>query len=590
MSASATVDRSSLAPERPRVGTRPAGRRYLALGVLAVAPVVVVGALRLPLINQLNYADAWFYTGYAFTPEHHFAIFGWNYFSVRFPPILAIGGFERVFGAGDGYVLLRYLLAVACGGSVYLCVRRFAGMAVALGAALLLYLDPFFSRMLLWDYSGFVETAGGVVGVALWFWAADRRLRFTILPGIALAVAVFANALVGTAVFVLLLVDGVAALRGGRGEILNYLRRLGVLLASAVLVFVVGYLSYLAILGSLTPDDLIRPTIEFFGENNQKSAPYQHAVSSWILSEPRIWAPVVTSLALIAVLGRRLLGRDLLARIAQVCILYTAFLWLYRFAVTSSVVETWWAYSVTVVATAPAVGVLLAELGGGSRGGARVAVVCGAYAVAALVIRNATNPVGEMYAELGTHRALVAALLAIGVAAALACALRTRLRLVPMASLAVVLAVMAYAPSVLDARGTTGIFVTRGAGAQEWTAYKAAQRFMNIVRNYDSPSHRVFLWFPGVLGYVSLTWADLPQYGDTLNQIGVPESIGQLTPLGAARLASGPVKYVMILTPDASELAPALAALSHGGEPGVMVRTGELEPHSLSYALYELAR
>jgi hypothetical protein len=296
------------------------------------------------------------------------------------------------------------------------------------------------------------------------------------------------------------------------------------------------------------------------------------------------------SLALIAVLGRRVLARDLIARVAQLCILYTAFLWLYRFVVTSSVIETWWAYSVTVVATAPAVGVLLAELGGGSRRGRSVAVVCGAYAVAALVIRNASGPAGGMYGELGTHKVLVEALLALGVLTALACALRTPLRPAALALLAVVLAVMAYAPSVLDARGTTGIFVARGAGAQEWTAYKAAQRFLNLVRNYDSPRHRVFLWFPGVLGYVSLTWADLPQYGDTLNQLGLPESIGGLTPLGAARLASGPVKYVMILSPDASQLAPALAVLANGGEPGALVRSGELEPHSLSYALYELAR
>jgi hypothetical protein len=157
-----------------------------------------------------------------------------------------------------------------------------------------------------------------------------------------------------------------------------------------------------------------------------------------------------------------------------------------------------------------------------------------------------------------------------------------------LTALAAVLALMSFAPSVLDGRGTTGIFVTDGG--QEWTAYKAAQRFMYIVQDYDSPGHRVFLWFPGEFGYVSLTWTDLPQDADTLNQPGVPEGLTALTPLARARLSLPSVKFVMILSPSAHELAVARQALASGGFPAVLVRSGELAKNSLSYALVELGR
>jgi hypothetical protein len=572
-----------------RHGVTPGGLPLPVPVTLALAPVLVVLILRLPLINQLNYADAWFYTSYAWVPKHDFAIFGWNYFSVRFPPILTIGAFQRVFGAGDGYVILRYLLAVTCSSSVYLCVKRFAPARIALAASVLLYLDPFFSRMLLWDYSGFLEVAAGVVGVALWYWSEDRRLLVTILPGIALSVAVFSNALFGTALVVLLLVEAVDAVRGGREGVLRYGARLLVCAGCGVLVFLLGYLSYLMIVGSLGPYDLLRPTIEFFGENSEKSAPYQHAISSWLLHEPRVWAPVVLSFALIATLRGRLLGRDVAARIAQFCIAYTAFLWLYRLLVVSAVIEQWFAYSVTIVATVPAAAVLLNEICRDRARAVRALLApCIAFALLAILIRDVSGPAGDVYEQLSIHSWLVVVLIVVGLLAAVLGALRSRLQLAGLTVLAAVLALMSFAPSVLDGRGTTGIFVTQGA--QEWTAYKAAERFVDIVQNYDSPSHRVFLWFPGEFGYVSITWTDLPQDADTLNQPGVPEGLTALTPLARARLSLPTVKYVMILSSSTHELAVAREALASGGFPAVLVRSGELAKNSLSYALVELGR
>jgi len=583
-------------PPQPVGAMRPAERRrrkrnaITVAGVIVLAPVIAVLVLRIPLINQLNDADAWFYSSYAWVPKHQFAVFGWNYFSVRFPAILSIGVSERLFGVGGGYVVLRYLLAIVSGFSLYLCVRRFASVRVAIGAVLLLYLQPFFSRMLLWDYSVFLEVSVGLIGVALWYWSDGRPWAWTLLPGIALAAAVFANGLFVTAVLALLVVEGVAALRQGRRASLIYASRVATTAAAAFGVFCVGYLGYLTILGHLSPYELLRPTIEFVGESEKNSAPYVRPISSWLLHEPRVWAPIITSVALLAVLRRRIFGVGLEMRIAQLCVAFTAFLWLYRLTLTSSVVESWWAYSIVVVAMAPGVGVLLHELGQRPGHALRWMVAgVGAFFLTALLVRNIGGPAGDFYRAISTHTALFILLLAIGLASALLMATpRMAYRGAALALFLIVLALMSYAPSILDDRGTTGVFVANSS--QEWTAYKAGKRFMEIVQDYDNPAHRVFLWFPGTLGDVDITWADLPQEGNTLNELGVSESLTQLTPLARARLLQPQVKYVMILAPRPSEVATARGVLASAGFGGPLVRGGRLAGNALNYALVALPK
>jgi hypothetical protein len=579
------------APRSDRVQQSVGSRQIAAIAtIILLGPVLVVLALRLPLVNQLDYADAWFYSAYAWAPKHQFEVFGWNYFAARFPAVLAIGVFKRVFGVGGGYVLLRYLLAAGCGVSIYACVRRFASVPVALAAAALLYLQPFFSRMLLWDYAGFAEVSAALIGIALWYWSDSRRLAWTLLPGAALAAAAFANAAIGTALFVFIVIETLAALRQGRQAVIHYGARLLALAASAAAVFLVGYLGYVAILGGFDPYNLLRPTIEFVSENGKNSAPYKLPTRRWLLHEPRLWMPVITSVALAALLGRRILGVDITARIAQLCVGYTAFLWVYRFSVTSSIVETWWAYSAVVIVTAPAVGVLLHALD--RRSPARVrwaAAGVAAFGLTAVLIRNLSGPAGSLYHALANHEALLIALLAAGVASAALIGSRVVLvRTGSFTAFAVILAVMSYAPSALDGRGTTGIFVTDAS--RDWKAYRAGERFLNVVQDYDNPSHRVFLWYPGTLGYVSMTWADLPQEADTLNEVGVAESLYRLTPLARARVEQPQVGYVMVLSPRPAELATGLNVLARSGFTGAVVRHGALAEGGLDFAVLALQK
>ena len=359
---------------------------------------------------------------------------------------------------------------------------------------------------------------------------------------------------------------------------------------AAIGVFAVGYLSYLEILGSLSPAELVRPTIKFLGESEQQSRQYVQPVSTWLFHEPRVWAPIVVSVALVATLRRRILGRDIPARVAQLCVGYTAMLWAYRFLFTSSVVETWWGYSILVVAMGPGIALLVAEFARGSRTSRRWALLAtGAVVLTVILVRLGPGHAWKMYNALATHEGLLIAV----IAGALVCALlvgitRPRVRGPALVVLAVGVGVMLYAPSVLDGRGTTGIFVT--SGSEEWKSYPAGKKLLDVIQQYDNPSHRVFLWYSGLLGPGKCRLGGSPADRRHSNVVGASEGLAAVTPLGRARLQQPNVDYVMVLAPSSSELTTARTALDGAGFPNNIVSSGDLIGSSLGYEMLALRR
>jgi hypothetical protein len=451
----------------------------------------------------------------------------------------------------------------------------------------LLYMNPFFSRMLLWDYASFAAVSAGVIGIALWWWSDQRGIVWTLLPGAALASALFANALFGTAILVLAVVELVAAARTSLSMCVRLAARIGVALFAGVMVFSVGYLGYVAILGSFSPLDLVRPTIDFVRSNEQNSAMYQHPASEWLLHEVRIWPPVLLSVAVAASLGRKLFGSDLRARVAQTFIGYTGLLWIYRATVTSSVVETWWAYALVVVAMAPAVGVLLQEATTMRTGRRPWAAAAGAVVVVALAIRTFDGHADRLYSWIERHPAAVYAL--VGTALVCALVLLIRAEALRAAALWTVLALttlMVWAPSVFDGRGTTGVFVSDWA--TDWRAYAAARSFVDLDRHYDSAQGHVYTWFPGTLGITNIAWAALPQLGTTVQLLNSGEPLDKLLPLGRARLRLPNAAYVLIMSPQRTDLPAAKQALAGNGFGTRQVKAGFWDDGRLSYVLLAL--
>ncbi len=538
-----------------------------------MAPVLVVLVLRLPVISQLDYADAWFYSGYAWTPKHHFDDFGFTYFAVRFPAVIAIGLFEKLLGAQAGYLLLRYLLAVLAGAALYGLARRFTRPAVALGTVLLLLLNPFFSRELLWDYSYFLAVAGGVIGVALWFWSEGRPRRWTVLAGAALGVAAFSHATFVTLLLVLGVVEAVAALRA------RAFRRLAVrgllALLGVAIVFLLGYVVYVVLLGGFSPYEMLRPTVDFLRNNDEEVRQYVIPPDLWLWHSPRIWPPVVLSVALIAVMGRDVLGRDLQARIAQLCIGFTAFVWLYRFTRTSSFIEAWWSYDMTVIVMAPAVAVVLHRLADRVRRDAAVVVgAVAATAAAAVLLRWADGLTDDLYTPLNRDGWRVGLLLAVTVVCALLLAARNRrVVLAALVAFAVAGVVMTYSIDVLDGRGGTATFARDGG--RDWTGYAAGHRFAEYVRDHERGGEQVYLWYPSGVGDMDIAWVDLPQTGQTVQALGQPVSFAGLDPLGVSRLQAPQARRLLVMSPVRADLAAARKALTGAGFATVLEDRGD---------------
>jgi hypothetical protein len=568
--------------------------RLVPLAVIFVAPVVGVLVLRAPLFNNIAYRDPWFYSGYGWTLAHHVEIFGWFYYSVRFPVTLPIGWATALFGPVTGYLVLRYLILVVTGGVLYACFRRFASVAVACTAVVLLALSSFYLRMVLWDYTSFIAVPCSIVGVAVWFMASVRgRVLWLFLgAGALLGAAVFANALSATVVGSLLLVEGVSALRQGIAEVVRLAARCLAALAGGLLVFVAGWLAYCAYLGWFGLDELLSPTLEFMRQNNQLSAPFQHPLSEVLRTEPRIYGPVLLSVALVVIFGRRLLENTLPSRLAQFAVAYVGLVWLYRVSITSSVVETWWAYNMTAVSTA--FGLPLLAYGVSvdqrlTRSRLLLAAAALGTAVASVIVRTENVHAAHFTDRLRHNLWLLLAGLAAGLFAAVAMRLR-----MPVARLAAttaffgIFAAVSLAPAGFIGIAQTGEFSP--FGRSEVLGYRAAYDMSKLLEGRDQPDSRVMMWTT-LVGLPMIAWTDLPHQGGSIFSPDAPLLTLSDLPQPALDLVRYPTtRGVLVFSENPADMTTALAALERAHVVTTVRRKGTWADGHLHYELLYLSR
>jgi hypothetical protein len=328
-------------------------------------------------------------------------------------------------------------------------------------------------------------------------------------------------------------------------------------------VLVAGYLLYSAYLGFFAPGKLLEATLDFIKSNEQLAAPYQVPARIWLKTEPRIYGPVLACIGTVAILGRSILANTLRARIAQFAVAYTAIFWLYRFAMTSSVIETWWAYGMTAVTPAFAMPAMLDVLA--RREGARGRLVLGcalfAVAIADLVLRSATGTALDVFEYLRTHPWELLALLVLSCAAALAAGAKStlRLRLVAFSMLCTAIAVLSLTPAHYLGTNQVGEFVPY-SGETGLEAYQASHDVIRLIASKDHPSSRVLLW-DELQGLANVGWANLPHRGGGIENVEAPTSIPQLTPSEVGLLHQPTTHYVLALSQYPTELAAALPAL-----------------------------
>lgn len=559
--------------------------------IVALAPLVGVLALRAPLVNALPYRDPWFYSGYGWTLAHHVEVFGWFYYAVRFPVTLPIAWSSAVLGPVGGYLVLRYLIFVATAGLVYACVRRFSSAWVAAAGAVLLCLDPFYVRLVLWDYTSFVALPCTIAAAAVWFLgdSGRRGLPSAVLSGALLSAAVFANPLSGIAIPALFGVEAIAAARGGWTAVLGFALRLVGAVVGAALLFVLGYLGYAAFLGHFPPKDLVQPTLDFLRANKQLAAPFQIPARTWLANEPRVYAPVLAGLAVVVVLRRELVANTLAARVAQFAVAYTAVIWLYRKFVVSSVIETWWAYSMTAVTICFAMPVILDSLAVRGAGRPRKLVVAASVAGAVItdvIVRSFEPTALSLYADIKHETVALVALIVVAVVASVALwVCRGPLVAAAMLVFAVVLTVVALAPATYIGIGQTGEFTP--SGRAELQAYDGAYRMAELLKDHDQPDARTLLW-SSMSGFASgVTWENLPHQQGGIQDAEKPVQLPHLTPAELDLLRYPTTRGILVLTENQAEFAAASRRLARLGFAPAAASRGLWADGHLRYALFE---
>jgi hypothetical protein len=536
--------------------------------VLGVAPAIGILLLRAPVLNQLGYLDASFYSGYGWGLGHHLELFGFTYYGVRFPAILLIAGSSTLFGPVAGYLVLRWLIIAGTCWALYRCTRIYATRPVALGAALLLALNPWFLRLVLWDYVTFVALPATIAAVAVWPRGPEHRgLGAAALAGALAGAAAFANPLSLTLVPALAVVELIAAIRVGRVELRHLAVRFGAALVGGVAVFLAGWLVYISVRGPFGPYELLRPTVEFVRNQEALASGFVLPVGEWILDEPRIYAPLVLLLGMTLAMGRRLLGTDVAARVGQFAVAYAATFWVYRFVATSSAIETWWACGMLAASMAFAGAALLHELA--RRGPARLAVVAAPVGVAALVgfaVRSSDVRSIEIYTEVrGSALWLCAGLVVAALAGLAVRRPQPFARALGGAAILSVSTWLALTPAQYIASGRTGEF--SGVPLDELRGYAAAHQLEQLVNEGDEPTARRLVWYPDATGLLQDVWVTLPNLGAGVNPHDAPEPDMAISPQGEALLRDSATASVVVVAEDYALIAIARRNLRLKGIP-----------------------
>jgi hypothetical protein len=551
--------------------------------VVLLAPVLGAVLLRASPVNALGDLDPWLYSGYGWTLAHHVAVFGWPYYVDRFTVVLPIAVSTGLLGPVPAYLILRYALMAACGALLYKAVRRFASVPVAAAAVCLLMLNPFFVRLMLWDYTQFVTLPCTIAGVALWYLGSTRaRALWTALgAGICLGAVIFANPFMGLVLPALLGVEAIAAIRGGRRYVITLVARACAMTAGALLVLVVGYLGYRAYLGAFSLKLMFQATIDLIRLSSQTAADYRVSPSIFLRTQPHLYAPVLVCVGTVTVLGRGLLRNTLRARMAQFAIAYTLAFWVYRFVFNSDVVELWFYYNMTAVTGAFAMPAILDELER-RRGRASWLVVAGvavaATALTDLVVRRLDESALNI---LHTHTVvLVGVLVACCVAALLAAVLKQNsARLIAVAAFCAIVATFALVP---DRNGSTGEF-SRSGTAAELEGYQAGYDITQLVAKYDRPYSRVLLW-DDLQSLGDAAWVNLGGHIGTY----APPPIPVLTPSELATLRDPTTTRVLALSQSVAQVADAVPALEKQGFRPNLEAEGVWTGGRLYYALIKL--
>jgi hypothetical protein len=560
----------------------------LEIAFFLLTPVFAVFLFDISLINQDNYVDPWFYTGYGrIFPLMH-ALFGWTYYSARFPVIILNGAFLKFPDPIVGYIALRYLLLLLCGIPLYLWARHFFGVAIAVASYLFLFCNPLFPRIVLWDLTTFVSIPFALAGMALWLLPMRSLALNRLLTGFLFCTSIGAHAFTGTAIGTFLITE---ALRRLIHKDLRKLFLYDVLLTGfgVLLCLAIGSLYYYYNIGSFDPMVIISITADAARKGNQYAITHSTASLAWLSTQYHVYVPYLLILVTGAGLRRKLLSNEIAARVWTFSATYGAAYAIYQLIFGSFVLETFYYFAhltLIVYLLFPVCLFLILR----STPPWQQPLAAAIPVLLLVAVPTLTRFVPPFIDEVQTAALGSLTIAGLTVALCILCAgltwLATRRPTFAMLAVASMVTIVQLAPMITH----RAIYANPRREAKELGVYRAAVEMLDVFSTYAQPTTKVMLWYPGSefsLGSIASTVL-LFTFHEPWKGQGMP-SFGDFE---RERLRDPGLRYIMLMSQKPGAVTEGLKALTREGLTirEVTRRTIGAEGFSADLVLVEIGR
>jgi hypothetical protein len=517
--------------------------------ILLVAPILGFLLLHFDTVHQKGRLDPYFYTAYIHNFQDLFHRSGLTYYSVRFGLILPAKFFTALFGPIAGFLILRYVLALVFGFSLYAAVKQYLSAPVAMATALVGMTSPFLARSLLWDHPDGVGAVFVAAAVCWSLLASNGNRGRALMAGFAVGIA--GNCNVFTLAVYAPFVAAYAIVGPAHGIPLRRIaRQLAISAAAALAVTFAGAIYYGLTVGHWEIFTITLTTARGLSAGGMKA--WRAPGFAWILNQRHVLIPVWLGLwTLIRIrTWRTAFGPSVMALYG---LFVTAFYFVHQFLLSADTLQLWYYFSYAAAAVFFLFALVCETLWQAAR--LRPAAYVGLVTVCCAAPWIAYSFGLRMPDVMG-----FGPFLAVAAAALLAGVVADRLRS-RVAAVATILLLCGAFVSGFRAHATI-IHPRSQRGDLELDLYRASLELMREAPPVER-SGRMLFWYNSRKPYYfdslqsTYLWGYSKLNGSAPSDPGLPI----LTPAEEKVLASGDIQTLALLAGSTEEMDQALAAL-----------------------------
>jgi hypothetical protein len=459
--------------------------------LLFLAPILAFWSMNFVYFNQNHMLDPYVYTGYIHNFKDLFDRYGLTYYSVRFGLILPGRALVAIFGAEDGYLVLRYLLTLVAGIPLYAVVKRYFGLPLAAVTYTVLVTSPYFARTVLWDYPNATGMPFLCAAMCLVLLECRRLWLWDSVAGGCAAMALNSNFFIVAPLGVFLFLYTLLWLIWRRG-VARIARRAVCFLAGLIIITGLGVFHYWITIGTW---NIFSPTINialWLAQGGMKV--WRHSGFGWLGKLYEVFTPAILSVfALLCWRWRRPAFHEASIWLSASGIGW--FFYLHQFVLQADTLELFYYFSYAL----PAVFLLLAMT---MNGVVERLSLPGRWLAAASLAAGAITPwilysYGYLTAAADNLRTFIALVTVAAVILPLATHWRCSARLGLAVTASLALGLM-FAASFSTLVYTSTIRSHRQPDYQEEDVYRAALQFMQAIPTWQVRPGQLRFWYSNV--------------------------------------------------------------------------------------------